>query len=76
MQAFVDVPKRQALPGDTFEPVCLSCGNRRVFILESEVGYAVISTTALMALPDLANARCGRCRCRHCIIIDYNGYVP
>jgi hypothetical protein len=67
------VPRRQELSAEALEPVCLLCGNRCLFVVKTEEGYAVISTMGLMALPDLTSARCGRCRGHNCITIDYDG---
>jgi hypothetical protein len=73
MHGLVDVPKRQELAGDALVPVCISCGNRCLFILETEEGCVSISAGAAIAWPNFTNVRCGRSRCHHCIVIDYVG---
>jgi hypothetical protein len=71
MGKLADVLSGQVLSREALAPVCLSCGNRRLFVLETQQGCVVISIADLMALANFAKVRCGRCRCHHCIVVDY-----
>ena len=53
-------------------PVCLSCGNRSLFLLDTVQGCSGVTIDRMMVLPDLTSVRCGRCRCRNCIVVEYD----
>ncbi len=64
-----DVEKR--IPRLHIVPVCLACGNRRVFLVKDGTDVVHLSGEMTAALPDLRDVICGRCRARHSTILDY-----
>ena len=72
MQEFAGTSSRQRHAQGPVAPVCLACGNRSLFLLETVHGCSGLPVDQVLELPDFTGVRCGRCRCHHCIVIEYD----
>jgi hypothetical protein len=71
MYKTISTPQRRSLSQEEVVPVCLSCGNRKVFLREAPEGTSTISPSDILNLGGRKGIKCGRCGCRNCIVLDY-----
>lgn len=71
MYETIPAPERRTLSIDEVVPVCLSCGNRKLFLREAPQGAWVIPPGDVVAMGGRKGIKCGRCGCRNCIVLDY-----
>lgn len=67
----IPAPDRRTLSEDEVVPVCLSCGNRKLFLREAPAGTYTIDPTEVVSIGGRKGIKCGRCGCRNCIVLDY-----
>jgi hypothetical protein len=72
MQEFAAMQGPQRTSHGPVAPVCLACGNRSLFVRDTAHGVSGVTIDRVMALPDLTGVRCGRCRCHHCVVVEYD----
>jgi hypothetical protein len=68
----ITVPERRSLTLVEVVPVCLSCGNRKLFLREAPEGASTITPDVVVSIGGRKGIKCGRCGCRNCIVLDYN----
>lgn len=72
MYETIPVPEHRSLTQEEVVPVCLSCGNRKLFLREAPEGASTITPDDVLTMGGRKGIKCGRCGCRNCIVLDYS----